>query len=76
MSQSFREIEELAKSVPPEERARLAGSLLESLQQEGTADVEAAWAREIEERIRAYHCGEAEVIDAESVLAELRQIAR
>jgi putative addiction module component (TIGR02574 family) len=76
MSQSFREIEELARSLPPEERARLAESLLESPQQEATPEVEAAWAREIEARIAAYHYGEAEVIDAESVLAELRQIAR
>ncbi len=76
MSSVFREIEELAKSLPPEERARLAESLLESLQQEGVAEVEAAWEQEIQARVAVYRRGEEKVIDGESVLAELRQIAR
>lgn len=76
MPPAFREIEEQAKSLLPEERARLAESLLESLRDEGTADVEAAWEREIEARVAAYRRGEEEVIDGEKVLAELRQIAR
>lgn len=42
MSPVFREIEEQAKSLPPEERARLAESLLESLQEERIAEVAAA----------------------------------
>jgi putative addiction module component (TIGR02574 family) len=76
MSPAFREIEEQAKSLPPEERARLAESLLESLRQEGVPEVEAAWEQEIEARIAAYRSGEEDVIDGEIVLAELRRIAR
>jgi putative addiction module component (TIGR02574 family) len=76
MAPSFHEIEEHAKSLPPEERARLAESLLESLRQEVTADVEAAWEQEIEARVAAYRRGEGELIDGETVLAELRQLAR
>ncbi|MGO9567893.1 MAG: addiction module protein [Desulfomonilaceae bacterium] len=76
MSSDFREIEEPAKSLPPEERARLAESLLESLQHEGGAEVEAAWEQEIRARVAAYRRGEEKAIDGESVLAELRQIAR
>jgi len=76
MSPSFREIEEQARSLPPEERARLAESLLESLRTEGTAEVEAAWQREIEARAAAFRRGEEEVIRGEAILAELRQIAR
>lgn len=76
MSPLFHEIEAQAKSLPAEERARLAESLLESLQNEGIAEVEAAWEQEIEERVAAYHRGEEEVVDGETVLAELRQIAR
>ncbi len=76
MSSTFREIEEQAKSLPPEDRARLAESLLESLQQEGIAEIEAAWEQEIRARVAAYQRGEEDVIDAETVLAELRQIAR
>lgn len=75
MSPAFHEIEEHAKSLPPEERARLAESLLESLRQEGTAEVEAAWEQEIEARVAAFRRGEG-VIDGETVLAELRQIAK
>ncbi|MFH0729907.1 MAG: addiction module protein [Pseudomonadota bacterium] len=72
----FREIEEQARCLPPEDRARLAESLLESLQQEGIAEIEAAWEQEIQARVVAYQRGEVESIDAETVLAELRQIAR
>ncbi len=76
MSPSFHEIEEHAKNLSPEERARLAESLLESLRQEVTAEVEAAWEQEIEARVAAYRRGEEELIDGETVLAELRQLAR
>jgi putative addiction module component (TIGR02574 family) len=72
----YHEIEEQAKKLPPEERARLVESLLESLQQEGVAEVEAAWEREIEARIAAYRRGEEQLVDGETVLAELRRIAR
>jgi len=76
LSLAFHEIEQQARSLPPEERARLAESLLESLREEGISEVEAAWEEEIEARVAAYRRGEAEAIDAETVLAELRQIAR
>jgi putative addiction module component (TIGR02574 family) len=76
MAPSFHEIEEQAKSLPPEERARLAESLLESLRQEATAEVEAAWEQEIEARVAAYRRGEEDLIDGETVLAELLQLAR
>lgn len=76
MSPAFREIEEQARSLPPEERARLAESLLESLRQEGVPEVDAAWEKEIEARVAAYRIGEEEVIDGKIVLAELRRIAR
>lgn len=72
----FREIEEQAKRLSPEERARLAESLLESLQQEGIVEIETAWEQEIQTRVAAYQRGEMELIDGETVLAELRQIAR
>jgi putative addiction module component (TIGR02574 family) len=76
MSPVFREIEEQAKCLLPEERVRLAESLLESLQQEGIAEIEAAWEQAIQARVVAYQRGEEELIDAETILAELRQVAR
>ena len=72
MSHAYREIEEQARSLPPEERARLAESLLESLLEERVADVEAAWEQEIQNRVAAHRRGEEEVIRGETVLAELR----
>jgi len=55
------------------ERARLAEALLESLQQEGPADIEAARENEIEALVAAHPHGEKELMDCESVLAELRR---
>jgi putative addiction module component (TIGR02574 family) len=71
MSPIYTEIEEQAKRLPPEERARLAESLLESLVHERDAEVEAAWEHEIQERIAAYRRGKEELIDGAVVLAEL-----
>ena len=41
-----------ALELPPEARAALAGSLLESLDTATDADAEAAWSIEIERRVR------------------------
>ncbi len=43
---------EAAMSLPPEARAALASALIESLDEEVDEDAEAAWAQEIEKRIR------------------------
>ena len=67
------EAEALELSV--RERARLAHRLLESLDEdvvEDPADVERAWASEIERRLAAYDAGEMEAIPASDVLAEAR----
>lgn len=58
MSMTLAELEEQARRLPPEERARLADVLLESLQESPSAEVEAAWDREIEARVAAYERGE------------------
>ncbi len=75
MPSDYHDIEERAKGLSPEERARLAECLLESLRGQGIAEIEAAWEHEIGERVAAYRRGEEEVVDGETVLAELRQIA-
>lgn len=41
-----------AMQLPPEARAALAGSLLESLDSATDADAEAAWSLEIDRRVR------------------------
>jgi len=48
-----------ALSLPPDERAWLAKELIASLDEGEDADVEAAWAAEIERRIADVESGEA-----------------
>ena len=59
-----------------EERAKLAEVLLESLQTPPLSDIEAEWAREIEDRVAAFDRGETETYAAEDVFAEARRLSR
>lgn len=76
MSTTLKELEQQARSLSAEERARLAEMLLESLREPPLAEIEAAWDREIEERAAAYERGELQTFSAEDVLAEARRLAR
>lgn len=72
-------VEELsarAKTLPPEDRARLAEELLDSLQETIDADAEAAWEREIERRVVEIESGAAKLVPAEDVHAEARRLIR
>jgi len=73
---TLKELEDQARALTPEERARLAETLLESLRAAPIAEIEAAWDREIEIRAAAYDRGELETISAEEVFAEARRLAR
>ena len=75
MPQDYAELERNARLLSPEERARLADSLLESLRDSGIAEVEADWAVEIERRVGAYERGEAQLVPAEEVFAKARLIS-
>ena len=63
----------LALALPVEDRATLANRLYDSLAPEDT-EVERAWAIEIERRVREIESGEAELIDGEKVMAEVREL--
>ena len=76
MSDVLKELETQARALSPEERARLAEVLLESLRGAPLAEIEQAWEREIEERTAAYDRGELPTFDAEAVFAEARRLAR
>jgi putative addiction module component (TIGR02574 family) len=76
MSDTLKEIEQQARTLSPEERARLAEVLLESLRDAPLAEIEAAWDREIEERAAAYDRGELPTFSAGDVFAEARRLAR
>lgn len=76
MADTLKELEARARSLSPEERAKLAELLLESLRDAPLAEIEKAWEREIGERAAAYDRGELPTFSAESVFAEARRLAR
>jgi len=72
------EVERQARTLSPEERARLAEVLLESLQvQDGALrEIETAWQQEIEERVAAYDRGEVKTYATHEVFAEAKRQSR
>lgn len=75
MSASLKQIEEQARALSAEDRARLAESMLESLHVP-VSEVEAAWAEEIERRVAAFDRGEIPSYSAEDVFGEARRLTR
>lgn len=76
MPDALEELQTQARSLSPEERAKLADFLLDSLRGAPLAEIEQAWEREIEERVAAFERGELPTFSAESVFAEARRLAR
>lgn len=71
----FADVESQVRQLPPEDRARLAEVLLESLAEVSSPSVEAAWEAEIRKRVVAYERGEVELITADEVFARARRLA-
>jgi len=71
MARTLHEIYREATELPDRERAELAGMLLESLEGEPDSNIEAAWADEVERRIRQVDSGEVKLIPWEQVRADL-----
>lgn len=71
MSRTFTELWKEAADLTEEERASLAGLLIESLEGDPDPDVEAAWAVEIEKRIAELDGGTAQTIPWEEVRQRL-----
>ena len=69
---TFEEILTAALALPPGTRAMLADHLLESLDAPNQKEIDAAWADEVERRIREIDEGKVETIDGELVMQELR----
>lgn len=74
MSALLVELEQQARTLSPEERARLAEVLLESLHDTSLSEIENEWQREIEKRVAAYDRGEVQSYSAEDVFAEARRL--
>jgi Putative addiction module component len=69
-------LEQQARQLASAERVELAEMLLASVQEPTVAAIEAAWAREIADRMAAWKRGETEIYDAEDVLAEVRALCQ
>ena len=70
---SLQQIEEQARSLSAEDRAKLAEYMLESLHT-SIKEIESAWSEEIASRIDAFENGSISAYSAEQVFAEARQI--
>ena len=75
MPPSLKQMEEQARALSPDDRAKLAQSILESLHTP-FAEIETAWAAEIERRVAAFDRGEMPSCPAEDVFAEARRLLR
>ena len=71
MSRTFTDVWKEAAELPDEDRASLAGLLIESLEGEPDPGVEAAWAAEIERRVAELDAGTVESIPWEQVRQRL-----
>ena len=74
MAMKREQIEAEARRLPREDRARLAESLISSLDDE--AEVERAWADEIRTRVEELRSGAVESISADTVFAELDELLK
>jgi putative addiction module component (TIGR02574 family) len=75
MSQLADELARKARSLPPEERVRLAEELLATVH-DFDDDVDAAWDEEIKRRVAEIDSGVATHISADEVFAEIRRLIR
>ena len=76
MTKLVEELSQKARTLSAEDRARLAEDLLDSLEDgsESASEVEAAWEREIRQRVEEVESGTAKLIPAEDVYAETRRL--
>jgi putative addiction module component (TIGR02574 family) len=70
------ELLEKALALSEEERAELAASLLQSLDQGSDEDAEAAWRKEIDRRLEKLNSGEAQTISWDEVQSQMAERLR
>lgn len=72
MNTSNRNLEEQVKKLPQKDRARLAMSLIDSLDPGTDEDAEALWLDEAEKRLKAYDAGKTQSRPVNDVIAEIK----
>lgn len=73
MSRAVKDLYEEASELSAEQRAELAGLLLESLEEERDPDADEAWAAEIERRMADYRAGRVKTLSWQEVRAHLHR---
>ncbi|MDE3241445.1 MAG: addiction module protein [Nitrospirota bacterium] len=73
MKVNAKKILEEAMQLEPGTRAMIAETLLESLDFEEDFEISQAWREEIQRRCEQVDRGEVELVDSETVMAELRK---
>ena len=76
MSTSLESLLQVALSLPEADRAELVDTLIESLDPEEEANVEAAWAAEVERRSRELDAGTAKTMPWSEVKVLVRNQAK
>ena len=78
MSTLVEELSAKARTLSPEDRARLAEDLLASLEPtpESSTAAEAAWEQEIARRVEEVNAGTAKLVPAQEVYAQTRRLYR
>lgn len=76
MTTLVEELSARAKTLPIQDRARLAEELLASLDQEPDSEVDAAWDREIQRRVAEVESGTVTLTSSEDVHAGARRLIR
>jgi putative addiction module component (TIGR02574 family) len=71
MARDLKQLIREAVELPESDRATLAGVMLESLDPHPMPEVKAAWAKEIERRVREIDDGAVELLDWQDVRAGL-----
>lgn len=73
MPTDLKEIEHSALNLDPENKARLANKLLQSIYGEIEQDIEQAWIQEVQKRRESLKSGEASLHSSTEVISEARK---
>ena len=76
MTRAVEELYQQASQLPEEDRAELAGKLLEGIGESADEGVEDAWAAEVERRMAEYRAGRVKTIPWSEVRAYLHSADR
>jgi putative addiction module component (TIGR02574 family) len=73
MNTQAKQVLQSALALDPDDRVEIAETLMLSLDEKRAAEIEAAWAQEIERRIESIDKGHVKLIPADQVMREMRE---